>query len=163
MPSKRAMISRDKIITATPETTLAEALDLFDKNSIRAVPVIDSDDNVVGLFNFSLVLKTILPLSLDMGHRAKEMEISLDHLKGQSCWVSGRLKEHLDHPLKDLMATEIKSVNPETPLRESVRLLAQNGSPLTVVEEGTNKLVGLISSQTALKVLLEMKVNLKRS
>ncbi len=162
MPCINAMVEGD-IISATPKTTLAEALDLFEKHGIRSLPVVDKDNKLVGLFNFHLVLATILPLPNNLGHGARGIEISLDHLAGQSGWVSGRLKNFLDHPLEEIMAKDVHSVHPDTPLREGVRLLAQHGSPLAVTDEKTNELVGLISSQSTLKVLLKMKADLKRN
>lgn len=164
MPCSEAMVDR-KIISATPETTLEEAIELFDEHSIRSVPVIDSDGKLVGLFNFHHLLTTILPLPVSLGDdlkRLKGMDISLGHLVGQSEWLAGRLKNFLDCPLKDIMVTDPKFVHPETPLREGVRLLAQYCSPLPVTDEKTGQLVGLISSQSAIRVLLKMKADLKR-
>ncbi len=164
MPCKDAMIDRD-IISATPETTLSEVIDLFDTHQIRSVPVVDSDGKLVGLFNFHHLLTTILPVSVDMGNdlkRLRNMHLSLDHLGGQAEWIAGRLKNYLDKPMSEMMVKDPKFVHPDTPLREGVRLLAQYCSPLPVTEDKEGKFVGLISSQSALKVLLKMKTDLKR-
>jgi len=55
------------------------------------------------------------------------------------------------------MVKNPKTVEADTPLREGVRLLVKYGSPLLVVNGKTRDLVGLISSQTAIKRLLELK------
>lgn len=166
MPCQDAMVDR-KIVVAHPETTLEEVIELFDKYDIRSVPVIDADDKLVGLFNFHRLLLSILPISADLSEshdlkRYKKMDISLDHVAGQSGWVAGRLKNILSSPMSELMVKDPKRVHPDTPLREGIHLMARYGSPLSVTDEETNKLVGLISSQSALKVLLAMKTDLKR-
>lgn len=159
MPCKDAMVERE-IISATPENTLAEVIDLFDAHGIRSVPVIDDEGKLAGLFNFHHLLTTILPVPANLG-RDLGVDISLDHLVGMSDCVAARLDKYLDKPLAEIMVTDPKFVHPETPLREGVRLLAQYCSPLPVTDEKTGQLVGLISSQSALKVLLNMKTHLK--
>lgn len=164
MPCIDAMI-KGEIITATPQTTVEDVIDLFDKHSIRSVPVVNEDGTLAGLFNFHQLLTTILPTSVDLGEgvrQLKNFDISLVHVSGQAAWLAGRLKDNLDKPLSDIMVTDPKFVHPETPLREGVRLLAQYCSPLPVTDAKTGKLVGLISSQSALKALLKMKTDLKR-
>ena len=49
-------------------------------------------------------------------------------------------------------------VNPDTPLREGMRLMVKNRSPLPVVEDdGSNKMVGIISSQSVVATLMAVK------
>lgn len=40
--------------------------------------------------------------------------------------------------------------------------MANNGSPLPVVDEKTGNLVGLISSQSAIRTILQIKADIKR-
>ncbi len=164
MPCQDAMIDSE-VITALPETTLEEVIELFEKHTIRSIPIVNNDGILVGLFNFHRLLTTILPISADNQLNLRimrRMNISLDHVEGQSGWLAGRLKDNLQRPIKDIMVPNPKVVHPDTPLREGVRLMAQFGSPLAVTDEETGKFIGLVSTQSALKVLLAMKTDLKR-
>ncbi len=156
MPCRHAMI-QEGLVTSTKETTLEQALEIFDKHKIRSIPVVDADNNLLGLFNFHQLLVTILPIPSGVGHNLDPLDISLDHLFGQSEWLSERLHNHLHRSIGDLMIKDLKTVNPDTPIGEGVRLLAHYGSPVAVTDENSNKLIGIITSQSVIKVLLEMK------
>lgn len=164
MPCNDAMIT--DVISAHPDQTVADALALFTKHNIRALPVIDKNQSVVGLFSFSHLLYSLLPLPAAMGDnallRVKHMDVSLDHLLGASPWVAKRLNTLLPKKLEELMLKNPVCVRPDMPLREGIRLLVKYDSPLPVVENEKNrKLVGLISSQTTLGVLMAIAKDMK--
>ncbi|MCK5284374.1 MAG: CBS domain-containing protein [Alphaproteobacteria bacterium] len=156
MPCRHAMIE-NKIITANPQTTIEEALKLFNTHKIRSVPVVDENNNLLGLFSFHQLLMTILPIPMAVGKGLHILDISLDHISGQSKWLSDRLKKHLDRKINEIMSKSPKTVHLDTPIGEGVRLLAHYGSPIAVTEEESNKLVGLISSQSVIKLLLNIE------
>ncbi|MBL1146716.1 MAG: CBS domain-containing protein [Pseudomonadota bacterium] len=158
MPCQDAMIT--DVITARPDQTVAEVLAIFYKNQIRAVPVVDEQNRVVGLFNFTHLMENILPVppagdDEKLG-RMKNMEISLDYFSDTSPWVAKRLSHELPKKLADVMIKNIHMVHPETPLSEGIRLLVKYGSPLPVVKDDNKELSGLISSQTALAALYKI-------
>ncbi len=157
MPCRHAMIESDLVVSATKETTIEEVLEIFNRHKIRAVPVLDEKGSLIGLFNFHKLLVTILPIPEGVGHNLDPVDISLDHLFGQAEWLSTRLQKHLKRTIGELMIKNPRAVHPNTPIGEGVRLLAHYGSPVAVTEEDTNKLVGIISSQSVVKLLLSIK------
>lgn len=156
MPCSHAMIQED-LVTANADTTLDQALEIFNKHKIRSIPVVDTENNLLGLFNFHQLLMAILPIPVGLGHNLDPLDISLDHMFGQAEWLSERLLKHLHRTIGELMIKDLKTVHPETPIGEGVRLLAHYGSPVAVTDENSNKLVGIITSQSVIKVLLDMK------
>ncbi len=164
MPCSDAMVT--EVISARPDQTVADALALFDKHGIRSVPVVDEKNQVIGLFNFSHLLHSILPVPVTLSSgfgRLKNMDISLDHLNGASPWVAKRLNIMLPKTLKEVMIKDPRTVRPDTPLREGVRLLVKYGSPLPVVKSETDKtLVGLISSQGTVSALMGIASHLEQ-
>lgn len=163
MPCSNAMIT--DVVTVTPEMSVEEALVLFQEKGIRGAPVVDENGKFLGLLNFKYLLDKILPAPLAMQSEIrmlKSMNLSLDHLPGQSQWLAGRLQKLLDDPVKSVMKKDVSVVHPYTPLREAVRIMVLQGSPLPVVDDKTDELLGLISSQGAIKVLLQVKADLKR-
>lgn len=70
--------------------------------------------------------------------------------------VAKHLRELLPLKVSEVMDRDPKTVYPDTPLREGIRLLVQHGSPIDVVEKAGQRLVGLVSLQSAIRVLLRM-------
>lgn len=158
MPCCDAMIT--KVVSGRPDHTVAEILEIFETHGIRAVPILDDAGKVVGKVTFHDILMNILPVpvTLEGGlRRLPRMDISLEHISGATPWVAKRLHALLPRKVSDIMVKNPRTVQPGTPLREGVRLLVKYGSPLLVVDEKTRDLVGLISSQTAIKRLLELE------
>lgn len=164
MPCSDAMITNE-LITATPDMRVEDALELFQKHRIRSVPIVDADGKFLGIFNFHHLLNSILPAPLGLqkeDRRMRAFDLSLDHLTGQTEWLASRLQSLMERKLEAVMVRDIETVDPDTPLREGVRLMANNGSPLPVVDEKTGKLAGLISSQSAIRTILQIKADIKR-
>lgn len=159
MPCSKAMITN--VITARPEQTVADALVLFDKHRIRAVPVVDKDNKLVGLYGFAHLLLDLMPFAVDEDDKMKRMhglDISLDALVESSSWLDEQMGDLLGKSLSEVMIKNPHHVLPDTGLHEGIRLLAKFGSPLPVVKsKSDHTLVGLISSQAMIKVLLMMK------
>ena len=164
MPCGDAMFK--DVVTVTPDQTVAEVLSLFEKHGIRAVPVVDADKKVVGVYAFNNLLLSLLPMSGMFGegiHGMHTLDISLDHLSGSAPWVARRLKNIMHEKLEDVMVKDPATVREDTPLREGIRLMVKYGSPLPVVKSEKDKtLVGLISSQTAIKTLLQIAEHVKK-
>lgn len=157
MPCKDAMITN--VVTIGPNETVADALAKFDDHAIRCLPVIDEKNQLLGLLNFQTVLQNILPIpvTLDGGiARLKHLDLSLDHIVGVTPWVAKRLGILMPKRVSDVMVKKPVTVKAETPLREGVRLLVKNGSPVPVVAEDGTTLVGIISSQAAVSTLVKI-------
>ncbi len=174
MPCSDAMIT--DVVSIRPDQTVSEALTLFDTHQIRAVPVVSEQNELVGLCTLHLILRDVLPVSVTMDDKelkkrshmphmphVPHMDISLDHVSGMAPRVAKRLRIVLPHKIEDVMSRDFATVHPETPLREGLRLLVEYGSPVSVVkDDDSNALVGLISSQTAVKELLRIEKDLEQ-
>lgn len=165
MACSDAMLPIDKTITATPDQTVSDALVLFEKHHIRSVPVVDEDGVLVGMFNFSQLLKSILPSFAiedendgrdELSHHLGHMELNMDYLADSSPWIASSLVAELPKALKDAMNENLYFVYEDTSLREGVRLIVKHGSPLPVVDKTNNKLKGIITSQRAVTALAEV-------
>ena len=149
-PCSDAMIAN--VITIKPDTTIAEALDIFTKNNIRSVPVISDEEKLAGILGLRHVLQKLLPASVTMEDGLKR----LDFVMGATPGIAKRLEK-----VKKLSAAEIMDKNPivlhpDTATWEALRIIALYGSPAPIVEEATGKFVGMISRQTLLRTLQAM-------
>ena len=94
MPCKDAMIT--DVISVTREHTVSDVLQLFYNKHIRNVPVLNDDGTLAGVISFKRLLAHLLPASATMEKdlkRFKHLNVNLDHLAGQSPWVTRRLKQ----------------------------------------------------------------------
>ena len=158
MACKDAMVT--EVISVKRDTTVSDILQIFYNNRIRNVPVLEEDGVLAGVISFRRLLAHLLPVPVKIGEdlkRFKHLSINLDHLAGQAPWVTRRLGDLLYKTAEDVMFENPEVVHPETTLREGIRKLYEFESPLPVVEEGTGKLCGLISSQSAIQALFEIR------
>jgi len=162
MPCSDAMIT--EVITARPDQTVEEAMHILEDNDIRGFPVVNENNQVLGVFNFANLLLAVMPTSVtlddDFMHH-KHLKLSLDYSSGQAPWLASRLSKIMPKKLEEIMSGTANTVNAETALGEGVRRLLECGSPLPVVEKGTNVLVGIITSQSTLATIMKIKDNLE--
>ncbi len=153
MPCKEAMTT--EILTAAPDQSVAQAVALMDEHGIRAMPVVDSKNNLVGMFGFDPLLRALLPVSLTIGEH-EGLDLRLDYVLHSSSGVAQRLAKLMARKVSEVMSQELYTVHPETPLWEGVRLLVKYGSPLPVVREESMFLTGIMTAQTATKAFLHI-------
>ncbi len=149
-------------ITVTENQKVSEVLKLFNKHEIRSVPVVNDDGELVGMYSLFNLINSILPVSANLGDditHKHDMGISLAGL-GDASMMPNRLKKELDIPVNEFMNKKPAFVSTNTEFRECVNLLSKFGSPLPVVEDGSKKLVGIITSQEAVIELTDMMENL---
>jgi len=144
-PCKEAMV--EKVISIDPENTVKQAIELFEINNIRSLPVVDKDNNLLGVFGLRHLLTALLPKSVTMQDGLNR----LDFVVGGAPAVAKKLKKAYDIPVKELMETNPAVLHPETSSMEAVRVIAMHGSPACIIDSGTGKFVGMITRQTLLK------------
>ena len=157
MPCKDAMVT--SVISARTSQTVGDVLALFESHRIRGVPVLDENNKLVGLYNFNHMLLDLMPFPVDDKlKRFHSLDINLDHISDAAPWVTKQLGKLLDKKIKDVMVDKPHYVLPEASLREGIRQLAKYGSPVIVVKDKASmQPVGLISSQSVIKALQEIK------
>lgn len=155
MLCRNAMV--ENVVSAQPDQTIHDALGLFEKHQIRAVPIVSADGILIGRFTFDVMLSNLLPgpLMVD-SHELRGANLRLDYTLDAEPDVAKHLKQLLNVALGDLLDDEVQVVHPDTPLWEGIRCLVKYGSPIPVVEEQTRKLVGLLSVQSATARLVEL-------
>jgi CBS domain-containing protein len=137
------------VLTVTPDTTVAQALEIFDINDIRSVPVVDETGKLVGLFGFRHVLLALLPKSATMEDGLQR----LDFVIGAAPGIAKRLKKLKPMKVADIMDKNPMVLHKDTATWEALRVMALHGSPISIVDEKDGKFVGMISRQTLLAEL----------
>ncbi len=111
------------------------------EHRFRHVPVVDDDGIYLGVFGVHCLLKLVLPKAATMGKGLNSISFVHENLQH----LNARFLEVQDNPLSTCINKNITTVNPDTPLVESLLILYNNKASIPVVEKGSEKLVGMIS------------------
>jgi acetoin utilization protein AcuB len=134
------MLVRNKmtpnVITASPDTTLADALKLTRGNRIRHLPIVEND-RLVGLVS------------------DRDLRLAMPPV-----WASdtdyAQLREDLGtRVLREIMVTEIITTAPDLPIEDAARSLYEHRIGCLPVLDG-DELVGIISETDVLRAFVEL-------
>ena len=130
-------LMRKKIKSLTPEMNARDALKLIMKLEISGLPVIDKHGCLCGMFTEKDVIKMILPSYVkDVGSFIYSQDPKSEIKKMASI---GRYK------VKDLMRTDVVTVEPETSLAEVSKIMLLKAARRIVVVDAKKKAVGIIA------------------
>jgi len=135
----RQLLVRDLMTSGVesvhPGSTLAELLDLLQERSIRHVPVIDDEGELVGLVTQRDLLRRSLAARGDLPLTVHEEVVA-------------------HRTVDEFMTVGVLTVEPDSPLREAAELILDNKLGCLPVVEGVH-LVGIITEADFVKHVLE--------
>lgn len=132
MFSIEAIMSTD-LITLPPDSTLAEARTLMHTNRIHHLPVINKDDELVGLVTLSNVLAATDSILRDADNRIHAADIRVE----------------------DIMVTEIATIDEHASLRQAALFIEKHQiGCLPIVTDGT--LRGIITETDFVGVAINL-------
>jgi len=144
---KAADVMVSAVISIRPNARVEEVASIL-ANRISAVPVIDEQDELVGIVSEG-----------DLMRRAeagtdRSRSWWLEYLTGKQILAAEYVKSH-SHKVIDVMTRSVISATPETPLGEIAMLLERNRiKRVPIVQNG--KVVGIVSRANLLQALAEM-------
>jgi CBS domain-containing protein len=133
------------LVTVRPDADLAEAVKLLAKRDVSALPVIDGENNLVGILS-----------EADLIHRVeigteKHRPWWLEAVTGAATLAAEFAKEH-GEKVGEIMTPEVVSVAEDTPLSEIALLLERKRiKRVPVLRNG--KLVGVVSRSNLIQAL----------
>lgn len=142
----------EKFMTASPGDSVESVLKAMKKAKVEVVPVIDDEDCLVGVFSLQILMKNLLPVTVALGGGISP-DVKLTAAPG----IARRLNKIHTLTIGELMDRKVAAITPEMPLWEAVNFLVQNSGPLIVTEQGTGKVIGMITAQSALDELNRLK------
>lgn len=120
--------------SARADTPIKEIADTMCFNSISGLPIVDDNDNIIGIVSEKDLLKRMFP---DMSTIATEGRPNFEEMeKGYS--------DTLGLVASDIMTTTVSSVSPDMPIMKAASMMCINQIRRIPVAEN-NKLVGIIS------------------
>jgi CBS domain-containing membrane protein len=121
--------------TLQPRDTLASLYDLMDSHRVRHVPIVDGDGELVGLLTHTDLAMTALGSLSDL-----PLSQERDLLQRRR--------------VREVMVTELETVEPDTPLAEAASTLFENKIGCLPVVEG-NRLVGILTESDFVRRFVE--------
>jgi CBS domain-containing protein len=133
------------VVTVRPDTDVAEAIKLLTEHDVSALPVLDSDRNLVGMLS-----------EADLIHRVeigteKHRRWWLEAVTGAATLAEEFAKSH-GKKVGEIMTTAVVSVSEDTSLSEIAAVLERNGiKRVPVVKDG--KVVSIVSRSNLIQAL----------
>jgi predicted transcriptional regulator len=121
-------IATEKPITVKPDTPITTTAEIFAEKRISAVPIVNGDDELVGLFTSMDLAKMI---------------------------VLGKLDDNISDALKLGATTEPCIARPETSLVKALRVMDECGLGRVVIVDENERVIGIVTRTDLLKTILE--------
>ena len=129
-------IMNTSVKSATADTSIKDIASIMCFNKISGVPVIDSDDKLIGVLSEKDILRNMFPdvkTVMEQGGTPDFEAIELDY------------KDILHKKVGDIMTQTVASVTPEMPLLKAASLMCSKQIRRIPVTDANNVLVGIIS------------------
>jgi len=136
------------VLTVNPETSISQAANLLLEHHINGMPVVDEEDNLVGIICQSDIITQQKQLPLPSIFTLLDGIIPLTSTS------------HMEKEVQKMAATKVKeamtpdpvSISPDTELEEMAEIMVRKNYHTLPVVEGS-KLVGIIGKEDVLKTL----------
>lgn len=158
-------IMRTDVVTVAPDRTVADLVDLLEREGITGVPVVDADEVVVGVVSVTDVARAALREASgdagggDTGAREEGPGGYFRYPDGPgSAGTAGWLPAGLprtrlgSRPVREIMTPATLSVRPDATLRELARFLSRAGVHRALVFDGS-RLAGVVTATDVLRAL----------
>lgn len=127
-------IMHTDVKSATPDTLVREVAIVMCFNKISGMPVVDAENNIVGVISEKDVLKAMYP-GVDEYMQSGRLDFET---------LEGEYRDVLNLKVGDLMTSKVCTVSPDAPVLKAVSLMCLHKIrriPVAV----KNKLVGIVS------------------
>jgi len=138
-----------------PTDKASDAFRLMHSRQIRNLPIVDADDQFIGLFGIRRLIHLMLPKAAQIEFGLKDLSFMPDEL-GE---LHKRLIDIGRTPVVELMEPirDLTFCAPSTPFPEVLELLdksADTSLPIIVVDGDSKKLVGMVSAWDVLEKIV---------
>jgi CBS domain-containing membrane protein len=142
-----AIMSRDVQVVG-PKTSLREALRHLREHHIKALPVVDTDNRLVGILTQTDLLDKadwgMSAVGSGLGWRLRSITNSDRALKGR---------------VEDIMSTPVKAAQPDTPIAQIVPFMADNGLHHLPVIDAQGHVMGMVTQSDVMAAMFAVAAN----
>lgn len=140
-----------------PQDTVERAIDLLLEQRLLALPVVAADGTYLGMFAKSRLFGLLLPVVVAIEQMLPQVAKipDLDFLQDYLPDMQERLALLAKHAVGDYADKTVPVLHPESPVIAAILLVYRTRNFVPVVEAKSGKLVGMISTWSALAKLRE--------
>jgi len=129
--------------------TVAEATRWMLADRVSDLPVVDGAGKLVGMFKLERLFAVLLPKAATMDYGMPDLAFVSDTIEQ----LKRRMREIEHSPVREFMIRPDPVVHPRTSPLETVLHLYKGRNAIPVVEEGTGRLVGMVTARDVLAAL----------
>lgn len=137
--------------TLRDSDTVGEAMRRMLADRVYDLPVLDADGRLVGMFRLDRLYAALLPKAALIGFGMPDLAFVSDTL-GQ---LREKMREIEGLAVQEFVVKPSHVVHPDTSPLELVLLLHQGVNNIPVVDQGSGRLVGMVSARDLLTALHE--------
>ena len=134
-----------KVITASSDITLKEAVEIMLKSETNGLVVVDKEQRVVGILSSWDIIQYIVPDYLEEDRHLASFEAG-------DIFFS-RIQDTKDHPIEKFMTHHVHVVHPDSSLIEAAALLSEHRIRQLPVVDEHGVLVGYLSRTNIKKAI----------
>lgn len=137
-------------ILLRPDTTIKEIFPIIRKIGKRYLPVVDENNNYIGVFSSLILISMLLPKSVQVQFGKSNLDLSFMTTNLQE--LKEKLKEHANDKIKDhISINAVPTCTPRTTILQAINLLYRHQNHVVVLEENSKQFVGVITVKSIYK------------
>ena len=144
----RSFMTADPL-TLTADDTIGRAAERLLAHRYIILPVVARDARYLGLFGVFELVGLLLPKAATLNELVPDLGFLPDDVAG----LRSRLGELAQQPVGRFARTDLPMLRPDTSIVEALLLFYRHRSTLPVVEERSERLIGVLSYWDALAAL----------
>lgn len=141
------------VIAVKENDSIKSLFKLMDEHVILGVPVINDDDQVIGIVTESDLIDHFTTIKSPRGVNLLGSIVFLDDINE----FNENLKDHCAEIVKDLMTTDLITINPDATLLDAINLMAEHDVTRLPVVDSDNKLLGIIARTDIVHQIAKLK------
>lgn len=135
-----------KLITVTADTAIEEISKLIIANRISGVPVVDSDNRVVGMVTQSDIIFRQIHNEPTFAATTEDLVLLKEGMKAEKRFGAG-------NTAKDIMTSPVITAHENDSIREVVELITKEKIKRVVIVDEEGRLVGIVSKMDIVRAL----------
>lgn len=139
-------------VTLAPDCTFKEALQAIRTHRVRYIPVVDEQQQFVGIFSSLTLLNLLLPqaLSINIGKKPPELNFMRTNIED----LAERLGEIGDHPIRDHLTTDVTICHEDSSIMEAIHILHDQHAHVIITAKDSKRFEGIITINALLDHIL---------
>lgn len=132
--------------SVSPDMTIEEGIRMLHDKRIRIMPVVDEDQNYLGMFCYRTLLGKLLPVSAMMEDGLENLRFA-SHTSDE---VRQKLEGFLPKKVMDVIDTSRPTLTPDMSFWHMLMMIYKFDAPLAVLDPDTKKIIGIVTKQSSL-------------